>query len=186
MNSISLPHTHVMQKQLHYTYPSRQSAIVIPENWERSDPGFTSDEVISAYEIGKETGKNVQQHLSQKMLYEQFTANVALATKIAEEYSTFFTDLRTEPHIRLRINSFSSFDLAFVLSEAFYNSKYLEAAYDAAYDLEQSHASDMFSIFIYLFPKTKGFDISKMEADGFNIFYEPKIKKPTHSSCSAQ
>jgi len=186
MNSISLPNAYAMQHPLHFSYPPRQSAIVIPENWETSDPGFTSDEIISAYEIGKETGKTVQQQLSQKMIYEQFTAKLALATKIAEEFSTFFTDLRTVPHIRLRINSFSSFDLAFVLDEAFYHSKYLEAAHDLAHDLRQSHASDMFSIFIYLFPKTEGFDISKMEADGFNIFYEPKIKKPTHSACSAQ
>jgi len=186
MNSISCPNANVMHQQLHYTYSSRQSAIIVPENWERSDRGFSSDEVISAYEIGKETGKNVQQHLSQKLIYEQFTSNLALATKIAEEYSTFFTDLRTVPHIRLRINSFSSFDLAFVLDEGFYNSSYLEAAYDAAYDVRQSHASDVFSVYIYLFPKTKGFEISEMEADGFNIFYEPKTKKPTHSSCSAQ
>lgn len=180
MNSISLPNAHAMQKPLHFTYPSRQSAIVIPENWERSDPGFTSDEVISAYEIGKETGKTVQQHLSQQMLYEEFTAKLALATKIAEEYNTFFTDLHTVPHIRLRINSFSSFDLAFVLDEAFYQPSYLEAACDAAYDLEQTYASDLFSIYIFLFPKTEGFDLSKMEADGFNIYYEPKTKKPTH------
>lgn len=180
MNSIRLSKEYAMHKQLHYTYHSKQSAIIIPENWERSDSNFTSDEVLLAYEMGKETGKTVQQHLSQKMQYEQFTANVALATKIAEEYSTFFTDLGTLPHVRLRINSFASFDLAFVLNEAFYHSAYLEAAYDTAHELRQSHASDMFSVYIYLFPKTSGLDLSKMDADGFSIYYEPKSKKPTH------
>ncbi|PWV51467.1 hypothetical protein [Chitinophaga sp. S165] len=181
MSSIRLP-AHVMHRSILEAYHFWRPVIVLPENWKRSDDHSISGELLSAHEVEKETGQTVQQQLLSDML----TANVVLATKIAEEFRTFFTDLRTEPDIKLRINSFSSFELAFVVTDVFYLSRFLEDAHNAAYDLERTHESDTFSIYIHLFPKSKGSDLSYLDSDGFSIFYEPDTKKTALPACSPQ
>jgi hypothetical protein len=175
MDSISSP----KHKTMYTLSNSKQSFIAIPENWERSTTVFTSNEVLSAYEMGKEEGMIVQQNLNQKILIEKITTNLKLATQIAEEFRLLLKVYHTDPHIRLRINSISSFDLAFVLAEEFYNSDDLASAYEQAHELRRIHSTDTFSIYIYLFPKTKSLSLSKMDADGFSMHYEPKSTKTT-------
>lgn len=175
MKSITIP-----KHQTMYTLSnSKQSIITIPENWERSTTVFTSNDVLSAYEMGKEEGMIVQQNLNQKILIEKITTNIKLATEIAEEFRLLLKAFDVDPHIRLRVNSISSFDLAFVLDEEFYCSDNVDYAHEQAHEFRRRNLTDTFSIYIYLFPKTKGLSLSKMDADGFSMHYEPKYTKTT-------
>jgi hypothetical protein len=150
---------------------------IVPENWERSEGVFTSNELVDAYENGMRKGRTLQQKMEEKIFEEKVNTNAKLATEIAEKFYSFFIPYNTFPHIRLRANSVTSFDLAFILEEDFYNSDHLTCAYDTAHELRQKHSTDTFSIYIYLFPKTKSLDLNKMDSDGFSLFYEPKFKK---------
>jgi hypothetical protein len=143
---------------------------IIPENWERSNTSFTSDELITAYQIGKKAGMDFQQ----KVMREKFISNINLAAKTAEKFYAFFLESKIEPHVRLRTNSIESFDFAFLLDEEIYHSDKLDAAYEYAHELRTSLSNDTFSIYFYLFPKTSRLDLNRMISDGFSVFYEPK------------
>jgi len=147
----------------------------IPKNWKKEKDFFTSNELISAYESGKKAGMDFQQ----KVMQEKYFANLELAVKSAEAFYDFFKDLGVSPDARLRINNIASFDFAFLLDEETFNSDTLDLAYEHAQDLRTKLSTDTFSIYFYLFPKTKKLDLNRMISDGFIHYYEPKSSTAT-------
>lgn len=145
----------------------------ILENWK--EESYTSNQIIDAYEQGKKEGMSFQE----KIFREKFEENASLAIKGSEELYQLFLKLDIIPDARLRVNNIASFDFAFLIDEESFNSDEIDSTYEQAHHIRERLKTDTFSIYFYLFPKTKTFDLNRLISDGFTHRYAPNESKTT-------
>ncbi len=143
------------------------------KNWEKtSEGGFTANQVIDAYLIGKEHGKTEEQ----RILAKTFEKNFKRATTFSEEK---FHQLKSifgfEPTaMRMRILDISSFETLFILAPADYKSDKIEAVYAYLIEEMKTIASEDFTWSFVVMPAASEINDEAISSDGYTLRYSHK------------
>ena len=140
------------------------------KKWERtSEGGFTYDQLIDAYLMGKEYGRTEEI----KVLDKTFEANLEKAFSVSEEK---FDELRKifgiQPvAMRMKIQDISSFAILFVLNEKDYKSEKIEDIYNFLIEEMKKLNSDEFSWFFVITPQIGELNEDAISSDGYSLRY---------------
>lgn len=140
----------------------------VSTKWMRTSPkesaAFTCDNVIDAYQKGKQEQKDLQERL----ILDKLERNVELTWNYANEIYEHLREQGLNPkNSFLRINNWDSFNILFIIPEEQLLNKKIYDIYDFLSDFEEERRSDLFHFSISLCGYTEEFNDDKVFADGF-------------------
>jgi hypothetical protein len=143
----------------------------MPHNWEKQESVYTGDNLIDAYLIGKEDGKN--QMIT--ILTNQFKKNIDIATSTAEKlYSEALKKKINFKSIHLRADSITKFSALFITEKSDFVSNKFRNIFISARKLKDEVESESFYITFSFMPNTKDLSEKCLSSDGFFLKYDKK------------
>lgn len=135
--------------------------------------GYSTDQVIEAYVIGKERGKTEER----KLLGKIFKSNIKKAVSFSEEkYKGMINVFNCHPTaMKMRILSISSFEVLIVLPEREYLSDEIEKIYSYLIEAMTSINGPDFNWSFMLMSNTSALNEEAIESDGFTLNYAATV-----------
>lgn len=151
----------------------------LPITWKPSSESYSCNEVIEAYEAGKKEGQSIEQRLK----FEKLEENLAKSTSLAEGFFELLIEKKCKPtEATMRINSITSFDVAFIVSDKAFFSDEFRALYREAHKIREANRSQTYNIYFTFIPKTKFMNEDMLVHDGFTYSYYGKEERKPKSN----
>ena len=139
--------------------------------WESAHVDDPTDQVISAYNYGLNTGLLQGRREIEFLILDKTTDNVDESTKLIK---IFFEELKNEdPDVQmfLKINSPFAFEFLILLSEKYF-SKNKDKIYKEGLELEDVFRTSTSSMIIHFKPLMESTSIELIQQDGYNLSFK--------------
>ena len=158
------------------TVSGRASSLDDLPNWKRIESKSTPNEIIDAYNKGKQVGFN----LHDKVLGKFFSDNLDLACNISEDLLQKLTkELNFNcKHLFIKPEGMEDFEALYIVERADYLSGKRKDAYKLARELKSKYKKELFSINFVFMPGEDKINFSAISCDGYFLQYEPKKIPP--------
>lgn len=140
--------------------------------WSSSPDTYTADELIDAWEKGRQNGFVRGQGAMRRAMESLLQTNLAKAFQLSEEIFSEINDAGADCRsIFLRIDDVDQFSVLFFIAEDDIGSDSINEVYAIASDLEQRTNTAEFAYELMLVPFGENTNFAKIEADGYRFSY---------------
>ncbi len=156
--------------QQNVAIPATKVPAVNP-NWEKIEHVYTGDDLIDAFLIGKEAGKD--EHY--RILLSQFKENVQNATELSEELMNSVLALKINPvDIRIKADDITSFKTLFIVDKKDFLDDSFREVYTLSRGVKNKSETEKFYISFSFTPSSAELNEDCLIADGFFLKYDKK------------
>lgn len=148
------------------------------DKWEKEKPyGYSDDQLIDAYQIGRKRGKNEAEKIIQKIFQESLDKATSEAEKLVQKLQEEYNISIKAMH--LKVKDITSFSALIAVDESTYLSEEMDNVYSMIGDYELELEEENFRMVFDFMGTEKPLNKNALLSDGYILRYKKESARQT-------